>query len=102
MSVTLARSANGRTGYNFSAILALVISECSVGEKCQRPPPKISHEAVIGIILTALRGTITYRYSGGKGGSEKCDSSLDDNSFGDGNSEDPQQYVEGQNAFWRF
>ena len=41
-----------------------------------------------------------YRDSGGKGGSEKCDSSLDDNSFGDGNSEDPQQYVEGKKVMF--
>ena len=75
------RSANGRTGYNFSAIVALVISECSVGEKCQRP-----HGVQTAILVAG-------------GGSEKCDSSLDDNRFGDGNSEDPQQYVEGKKKY---
>ena len=68
-------------------------SECSAG--CKPTAAVTTTSAGVGI-KTGYNNNNYYCDSGGKEGSEKCDSRQEDNRFGDGNSEGPQHYVEGK------
>ncbi len=67
--------------------------QCTNGRR-NVPTAVVTTSAGAGI-KTGYNNNNYYRDSGAKGASEKCDSSQEENRFGDGNSEDPQHYVKG-------